>query len=100
MAPQIIDYNLELAARMLTAMANPNRLRILYLIADDERSVTQLSETVGLAQSPLSQHLAKLRELEIVSTRRAGQSVLYSLRSPEIGMLLDRLNALYHIRPT
>jgi len=93
------DRRMETAAQILTAMANRNRLEILCLLAEGERSVSRLSATIGLAQSPLSQHLAKLRALDIVTTRRSGQSVLYSLRSDEVKRLLEVLNSLYHICP-
>ena len=61
------------AAELLSAMSNAKRLLILCHLLDRELSVNQLSDLVGLAQSPLSQHLSKLRALKLVATRRDGQ---------------------------
>lgn len=83
------------AASLLTAMANRNRLLILCLLKEEELTVTQLGEKIGIAQSPLSQHLAKLREKQLVKTRRAGQSIYYSLEASEVRSLLETLYAIY-----
>lgn len=83
------------AAELLTAMANPKRLLILCHLLDRELSVNQLSELVGLAQSPLSQHLSKLRALKLVTTRRDGQMILYRLASEEVARILTTLHGIY-----
>jgi len=57
--------------------------------------ITELGERVGLNQSPLSQHLSKLRALGLVKTRRAGQSIHYRLASPEVEAVLTTLYGLY-----
>ena len=74
---------------------NENRLKVLCLLLDTERTVTDLGNQIGLAQSPLSQHLAKLRKLELVGTRRDGQLVYYHLRSDAVRDLLALLKELY-----
>ncbi len=76
-------------------MGNPKRLLILCHLLDQELSVGELSERVGLAQSPLSQHLAKLRALRLVATRRDGQSVRYRLASAEVSKVLVTLHGIY-----
>jgi DNA-binding transcriptional ArsR family regulator len=83
------------AAELLTAMANPKRLLILCHLLDNELSVGELSELVELAQSPLSQHLSKLRALRLVSARRDGQSIRYSLASQEVAAVLTTLHGIY-----
>ncbi len=83
------------AISVLTAISNENRLKILCLLLDSERTVTDLCKQVGLAQSPLSQHLAKLRKLGLVGTRRDGQLVYYHLKSQAVRELLDVLKRLY-----
>lgn len=83
------------AASLLAAMANRNRLMILCLLKEEELTVTQLGEKIGLAQSPLSQHLAKLREKQLVKTRRAGQSIYYSLQAHEAQSVLETLYTIY-----
>lgn len=83
------------AAELLTAMANPKRLLILCHLLDAELSVNQLSDLVGLAQSPLSQHLSKLRALRLVAARREGQMVLYRLASDSVTQILTTLYGIY-----
>ncbi|MFP4138105.1 MAG: ArsR/SmtB family transcription factor [Halomonas sp.] len=71
---------IERATALLKAMANDNRLRILCLLDDGEMSVTELNGHLALSQSALSQHLAILRREQLVSTRRASQTIYYSLQ--------------------
>lgn len=93
--PMQMEANAEQAADLLTAMANPRRLLILCLLLEQEMNVGQLSEKVGLGQSPLSQHLAKLRARGLVSVRREGQQMRYSLASDEVRRILETLYAIY-----
>ncbi|MBI5165265.1 MAG: helix-turn-helix transcriptional regulator [Magnetospirillum sp.] len=71
--------NVREAARLLHAMGNPHRLAVLRELASGERSVTELLRVVGIGQSALSQHLARLRIEGVVRTRRQAQRILYSL---------------------
>lgn len=83
------------AARLLTAMSNPKRLMILCNLLEREMNVSELGERVGLAQSPLSQHLSKLRAWKFVATRRDGQQIHYSLASEEVRAVMTTLYGLY-----
>jgi DNA-binding transcriptional ArsR family regulator len=83
------------AAELLAAMANPKRLLILCHLLDSELSVSELSERIDLAQSPLSQHLSKLRALKLVATRREGQMILYRLASESVASVLTTLHGIY-----
>lgn len=65
------------AARLLKALANPNRLMILCVLSQGECSVSELNERVPLSQSALSQHLAVLRADDLVVTRRSAQTIYY-----------------------
>ncbi|MBM3524329.1 MAG: helix-turn-helix transcriptional regulator [Alphaproteobacteria bacterium] len=85
----------EDAARLLATLANPKRLLALCHLLQGERSVGQLAELVALSQSALSQHLARLRDLEIVATRREGQTVYYRLSSDDVTAILDTLYRLF-----
>lgn len=67
------------AADLLKAMAHPQRLLVLCLLAEGERSVGEINRDVDLSQSALSQHLAKLREEGLVETRKEAQTVFYRL---------------------
>jgi len=83
------------AAELLAAMSNPKRLLILCYLLDEELSVNELSERVGLGQSPLSQHLSKLRALRLVATRREGQMILYRLASDGVTKVLTTLHGIF-----
>lgn len=62
-------------ASILNAMSNAKRLEVLKRLLEREHHVTELAGAVGLSQSALSQHLAKLRSAALVSTRRDGQTI-------------------------
>jgi len=84
------------AAGLMRALSNERRLLILcYLTEADELSVGALVERVGLSQSALSQHLAKLREQGLVSTRKEAQTVYYRVCDPRAGQLLSLLHDLF-----
>lgn len=83
------------AAALLKAMSNPRRLMILCHLIEGERSVAELEQLVGLRQSALSQHLAKLRGHGLVSTRREGQSIHYALASNGAREVIEVLYRLY-----
>jgi DNA-binding transcriptional ArsR family regulator len=83
------------AAELLGAMANPKRLLILCNLLNEELSVNDLADRVGLAQSPLSQHLGKLRAMKLVATRREGQSIYYRLASESVERMLTTLYDIY-----
>ncbi|WP_224772498.1 ArsR/SmtB family transcription factor [Pelagicoccus enzymogenes] len=100
MLEEIMPTEKEIASLMravgtLKAMANPKRLAILCRLGEGEVSVGNLSVEVELSQSALSQHLAKLRELSLVATRRDQQTIYYRLDSPEIATLIGTLRKLY-----
>ena len=84
------------AAEFLRLLANENRLLVLcQLAAAGEMSVGTLASAVRLSQSALSQHLAKLREEELVLTRREAQTIYYSLSSGPAKSLLAALYDIY-----
>lgn len=83
------------ATRVLKAMANEHRLLILCQLVGRECSVNELVRLIGLSQSALSQHLAKLRRDQLVRTRRQAQTIYYSLASREIEAILATLYDLY-----
>lgn len=84
------------AAGLLRLLANENRLRILcHLIQREEESVNELATAVGLSQSALSQHLARLRRDKLVSTRRAGQTIYYSVPASNALPVLKALKDIF-----
>ncbi|MGJ4952128.1 ArsR/SmtB family transcription factor [Bradyrhizobium sp. HKCCYLS20291] len=90
-----LEHRAEEAAGLLAAMANPKRLMVLCNLLDGERAVGDLAEQVGLRQAALSQHLAKMRALGLVATRRDGQTIYYRLASREVREILQTLYGLY-----
>ncbi len=60
-------------------LADATRVQVLWALADADLSVNELAEYVGKPAASVSQHLAKLRLAHLVSTRRAGTTVYYSL---------------------
>lgn len=83
------------ASRLLKALANERRLMILCHLTTSERSVGELERLVGLSQSALSQHLARLREDGLVKTRRAAQTIYYSLDGEAAPRVIAVLYELY-----
>ncbi len=90
-----LERNAGRACELLAAMANRSRLMILCQLAGGEKSVSDLQPLIGLSQSALSQHLAVLRRKHLVRTRRAGQSIHYSLTSGEAASILRTLHDQY-----
>jgi len=86
-------------SRLLKAMASDARLQILCLLYERERSVSELTDRVGLSQPALSQHLARLRAERLVCTRRQAQTVYYTLDSERVRYLLEALHRLYCAAP-
>ncbi len=83
------------ASRFLKAISNKHRLMILCNLVESERSVGELEKIVGLSQSALSQHLARLRKEEVVKTRREAQTIYYSLQDENIVDVLRLLEGIF-----
>ncbi len=79
------------ACELLKAMANRHRLLILCQLVQGERSVGELAEFLGIRDSAVSQHLTLLRKDGLVSARRDGQTIWYSIASSEARTLLSAL---------
>ncbi len=88
------------ASRLLKAMSNEHRLLIMCQLVGRERSVGELVRLIGLSQSALSQHLARLRQHDLVRTRRDAQTIYYRLASPEAEAVIATLYHLYCAAPT
>ncbi len=79
----------ELQAEISKTLAHPLRIAILHYLKDGEKTVNDLTETLGASQSNISQHLAILRQRQIVKTRKAGSTVYYRVASPKISQACD-----------
>lgn len=92
---ETLEENAQRASTLLKAMSNKHRLMILCQLAGGERRVGELEEIIGLSQSALSQHLARLRRDNLVKTRREAQTIFYSLVGPEVRAIIETLYGLY-----
>ncbi|MCP4741923.1 MAG: helix-turn-helix transcriptional regulator [Actinomycetales bacterium] len=81
----------ELHARICKAIADPKRLLSINVLRDGPMTVNDIAESLELTQSNTSQHLAILRERNIVDTERDGRSVYYSLHNKKVLKAIDLL---------
>jgi len=84
----------EVAVGTLRMLAEPTRLRILWLLVEGEQSVGRLAQLAGVAPSVVSQHLGKLRLARLVTTRREGNRIFYAASDVHVRQLLEE--ALFH----
>jgi DNA-binding transcriptional ArsR family regulator len=90
-----VEDNTNQAAGLLKALSNEKRLLIMCALSKGERSVGELEEIVGLSQSALSQHLARLRRDGLVKTRREAQTIFYSSHDTATKKILECLKEIY-----
>ncbi len=74
----------EMQADACLAIANPKRLQILNILKDGEMSVANMTKEMGINKANLSQHLAILRQKNILETRREGTTIYYRISNPKI----------------
>lgn len=95
----VVVDRFEVKAELLSVMANAQRLRVLTTLSEGEMAVGNLAERIGLSQSALSQHLARLRATDLVKTRRDAQTIYYSVKSEKVGMVLELLERMFQAEP-
>ena len=79
----------QVKAEFFKTLSHPARIRILELLRDGERPVSELIPEVGIEPSHLSQQLAILRRANLVRSRKDGSSVIYSVTEPRLFQLLE-----------
>ena len=94
-----LQSNARQASILLKAMSNEHRLLILCQLVEGEKSVGELVRLVGLSQSALSQHLARLRRDSLVCTRRDAQTIYLHRRVAGGSLTLDGLHELFCAEP-
>jgi DNA-binding transcriptional ArsR family regulator len=87
------------ASGFLKALAHEGRLLILCLLVEEEKSVTEIEEILGLRQPAISQQLARLRADGLLQTRREGKNVFYSLARPEVRAIISALHRAFCREP-
>ena len=85
----------EQASALMKTLGHQGRLMILCQLATGEKSVGELSRLLDIAQSPLSQHLSRMRGEGLVTPRRNAQTVYYSLNSDKVGKIIECVYELY-----
>ncbi|WP_268238295.1 ArsR/SmtB family transcription factor [Silvimonas iriomotensis] len=85
----------QAATATLRVLANPDRLLLLCMLSQGEKSVSELETLLDLHQPSLSQQLGVLRQENLVNTRREGKQVFYSVADERVLTLLGTLYALY-----
>jgi DNA-binding transcriptional ArsR family regulator len=88
------DGQVGAAVTAFSMLAEPSRLKLLWLISAEELDVTTLSQRVRVNASAVSQHLSRLRLCGLVQTRKIGRHVLYRARDTHVRSLITE--ALYH----
>ena len=91
----VVESKAESATALLKAISNDKRLLILCALHRGELNVGQLERAIQLSQSALSQHLARLRQDNLVVTRRDAQTVYYSLVNEDVKRVLWALYDIY-----
>ena len=81
----------DIVAKLLAVLGNTKRFLIVCHLLNEEMSVGAIAEKVDLSQSALSQHLAKLRNLHIVETRRVRQTIYYSCNREDLRLIFATL---------
>ena len=89
------ESDIERASRALKAMSHPLRLKILCALGEREVSVQDIVEHVGTSQSNISQHLAILRDKDILSTRKDANRVYYKIGDPRLLQLISMMRAVF-----
>lgn len=87
--------NARKASDFLKALSHENRLLLLCLLAERERSVTELENILSLRQPTVSQQLARLRLDNLVTTRREGKTIYYSLANEHVRRVISVIYAIY-----
>ena len=83
-------------AGVFQALGHPTRIAIVELLRDErEAPVSRIHEYTGLEQANVSQHLSVLRSKQLVTARKDGNQVFYSLRDPILGKVLNLMRQYF-----
>jgi ArsR family transcriptional regulator len=87
-----------LTAEYLSALAHPNRLRIVEFLRDGERCSCEIQPTLGIEQSNLSRHIKVLVQAGVIASRRDGPRMLLSIPDPAVHKLVETARAIVQHR--
>jgi DNA-binding transcriptional ArsR family regulator len=91
--------NAKRATEFLKALAHESRLMMLCILAEGEKSVSELEDHLGLRQPTVSQQLARLRADGLVTTRRDGKTIYYSVASDEARTIIGAIYDVFCHKP-
>jgi DNA-binding transcriptional ArsR family regulator len=83
------------ASDLMKTLGHKDRLMVLCHLSSGEKSVGELAGLLDIPQSPLSQHLARMRKENLVTTRREAQTIYYSIASNEAASFVELMHELY-----
>lgn len=89
------DYTVEEASRIFKALGDPSRIKILYLLSQEESSVNHIAEVLQMTQSAVSHQLGTLRKLRLVKYRREGNTLVYTYDDEHVISILQQV--IHHI---
>ena len=86
----------ELQARICKAFAHPGRLQILDLLGDGEKGISELQSALGISKTGMSQHVATLKSVGVITTRKNGKQIYCSLAMPEVKQACQLIRKVLH----
>lgn len=89
------DQEIESVAQRIKAVAHPLRLSIVCFLLDGERSVGEISETLGTTQPNISQHLSQLHQQKLLTSRRDANRILYAVADERLRIIIGQLRDIY-----
>jgi DNA-binding transcriptional ArsR family regulator len=93
--PQRMAIAAGKACELMKTLGHKDRLMVLCHLSSGEKSVGELATLLDIPQSPLSQHLARMRRESLVKTRREAQTIYYSIASEEAARIVALMHELY-----
>ncbi len=91
---KVDEKKLELESRLFAILGQPTRLRLLYMLREGELCVCKINPAMREDQSVISRHLAKLRDMGLLASRKEGVSVYYSIAEPAVFELLEKADGM------
>ncbi|MDH4468532.1 MAG: metalloregulator ArsR/SmtB family transcription factor [Bacteriovoracaceae bacterium] len=91
---KVIDQ-CDIVSGVLKSLSHPIRLKILCYVIEGDRTVNELTEYCGIAQSSMSQFLGRMRKEGILSSRRVATNIYYGMADPKLKKLLKSIKEIY-----
>lgn len=99
LSPDALAAEARAASDFLKALGHEGRLMMLYFLCERDHSVTELEQLIHSRQAAVSQQLARLRHERLVTTRREGNQIFYSLADPKVREMVRLIQRLFRSPP-